>query len=484
MKKLFTLLCVALVSAVGFAQDAYDPSAHTAVVSGTDNLCSGNWSSEDAMTYDSTDGLWKITLSAKDTKAIEFKVVYDGNWYGKDGGEANYKFQVSEACDVLITFDPTTLLATYSGEKVKEWDPNAITIDFIVAAGSGGLLNGNDWSVDAEANKMSAEDEGYYTLELKNVAAGTYEFKFVANGSWSEAQWGAIEGNEALENGTSSDKVTADNGKNFKITLDKGAVYDVTLTLDLMDFSKPSVTAEWKATGEAEIEEDVYSLAGTFNGWDKDDTGAELTKVSEGVYNFVRPVKAGRYEFKVVKNHDWTVAYPADNYVLELEQDADVTITLDLNNSETPVSVTTAECSVYFVSVTAKASKRDALYIYACYGESWNPLTGSWPGEKMDYAEGNYSTEGDLMVPKGESLQIIFNDGQGGDGHQSADIKLDAITANGNLVFTLNDDWTTTGIQTLAAGKANSAIYNIAGQRVEKAVRGLYITNGRKFIVK
>ena len=30
----------------------------------------------------------------------------------------------------------------------------------------------------------------------------------------------------------------------------------------------------------------------------------------------------------------------------------------------------------------------------------------------------------------------------------------------------------------------NAPIYNIAGQRVEKAVKGIYIRNGKKFVVK
>ena len=479
---------MALVSAVGFAQDGYDPSTHTAIVSGTDNLCSGYWTSEDAMNYDAQDGLWKIVLSAKDTQAIEFKVVYDGSWYGKEGGEANYKFQVEEPSDVLITFNPQTMIATYSGAKVKEYGFTIDDVNYIIVAGSGSLLNGCEWKEkeeDAPANKMTAEDKGYYTLALNGVAAGTYEFKFVANGSWSAAQWGAIEGEETLENGVAK-SATADNGKNFKITLDKGHVYDVTLTLDIMDFAKPAVTAEWEAAGDAVIEEDVYSLAGTFNGWDKDDKGAELTKVSEGVYSFSRSVKAGTYEFKVVKNHDWSVAYPAENYVLKLEKDADVTITLDLTTEPT-VNVTTAECSVYFVALTVKTSMEN-LKVYACYGESWTPLTGDWPGEGMkDAKDGTFVTEEDLLLPKGEKLWLIFNDGQGGDGHQSANIEVTDIIHNSTLSFVLNNDWTYeggSGIQGVAAEGQNGAIYNLAGQRVEKAVRGLYIMNGKKFIVK
>lgn len=479
MKKFFTLLCMALVSAAGFAQDEYNPADHTAFVSGTENLCTGSWASADAMTYDSADGLWKITLPAKDTNLAMFKVVYDGGWYGTSEG-GNVEVQVSEPSDVLITFDPSTFVVGFSGEKVIDVVKK---IDFIVATGSDGLF-GVSWDVSGEYNKMEKLDDtgdGYYQIALKEIAAGTYDFKFCANGTWNSGiEWGGLSDPTVINNGETL-PATGNGGKNFRLTLDKGALYNVTLTLDLMA-ETPFVSAEWTATGDAPIEEDVYSLAGTFNDWDKDDTGAELTKVSEGVYSFTRPVKAGYYEFKVVQNHDWSVAYPADNYQLTLDQDADVTITLDITGEPT-VIVTTAVCSVYFVSVTVKTTK-EKLNVYACYSESWNKLTGEWPGEGMKAVEGGFATEEDLLLPKGEKLWLIFNDGDGG---KTANIEVNGIASNANLEYTLNDDWTyenASHIQALTADKQNGAIYTLSGQRVEKAVRGLYIQKGHKFVVK
>ena len=50
--------------------------------------------------------------------------------------------------------------------------------------------------------------------------------------------------------------------------------------------------------------------------------------------------------------------------------------------------------------------------------------------------------------------------------------------------FILDGQKYSDGIAVMAADKADSALYNLAGQRVEKAVKGLYIQNGRKFVVK
>lgn len=475
MKKLFTLLCMALLSAAGFAQDAYDPNEHTAFVSGTANMFATNekgegWQATDEMTYDSESGLWKITLAAKDTKAIEFKVVYDKEWYGKDGN--NYQFQVSEPSDVLITFDPNTLEATYSGDKVKEYDPNAF--DYVVVAGSATLL-GADWDVTAEANKMTEEEEGYFVLQLKDVTAGSYEFKFAADGGWA-TQWGAADV-QLLTNKVALPAVGGSNPSNFKLVLEKGYKYNLTLILDNMDIDNPTVTAEWEQAGTDEVKEDVYSIAGTMNGWNQADTSTEMTMVSEGVYSITISMQAGEQKFKVVTNHDWSVAYPAEDYYFELEEDADVTITLDLNNGGA-ISVETAPCTVYFVTVNVQSDK-EAVMLYACQGEAWDKLTGEWPGVAMNKVDGGFTYT--VKVTKGETLQLIFN----GDGGQTADIKLDVIKGNRNLEYILNDDWTFSvgsGIQSVETEKVNGVIYNVAGQRVSKATRGLYIINGKKIL--
>lgn len=477
MKKFFTLLCMALMSAVGFAQDVYDPSEHSAIVRGTNNMCTENWDDDngpgEAMTYDAVDGYWKITLSVKNTKVVEFKIVYDGDWLGVDGGKANYQFQVTEPSDVEITFDPNTLHATYSGTYVQEYDPNRI--EFVVVAGSATLLNGKDWDVEAEENKMSEEDAGYYELKLTNVKAGSYNFKFAANGAWA-TQWGAVSGQGALENNVAV-PCEKSNGGDFSLVLEKGAVYDVTLTLDIMDINNPMATAAWTAAGEAPAEPDIYSIAGTCNGWNQLDESTEMTEVSAGVYSITIPMQAGEQKFKVVVNHDWAVAYPASDYVINLEEDADVTITINLNE-ENNVTVVTAPCSVYFITVNVQTTK-EAVNLYAAETDSWTQLTGAWPGVAMNSMEGGFTYT--VKLTKGEKLWLIFN----GDGGQTANIELDGISMNRTLDFILNDNWTFdrgTAIKSVETAKQNGAIYNLAGQRVEKAVKGIYIINGRKVV--
>ena len=40
------------------------------------------------------------------------------------------------------------------------------------------------------------------------------------------------------------------------------------------------------------------------------------------------------------------------------------------------------------------------------------------------------------------------------------------------------------GIAIVTSEKQNTPLYNIAGQRISKATKGIYIQNGKKYIVK
>lgn len=64
---------------------------------------------------------------------------------------------------------------------------------------------------------------------------------------------------------------------------------------------------------------------------------------------------------------------------------------------------------------------------------------------------------------------------------------VDSYVCYYNVKYTWNEDvtkGTPVGISEVKAQKADNAIYNLAGQRVEKALKGLYIQNGKKYVVK
>ena len=54
--------------------------------------------------------------------------------------------------------------------------------------------------------------------------------------------------------------------------------------------------------------------------------------------------------------------------------------------------------------------------------------------------------------------------------------------SNQSYIYSLNGE--TAGIETLSIQRADGIIYNLSGQRVVTPAKGIYIKDGRKFIVK
>ncbi len=89
--------------------------------------------------------------------------------------------------------------------------------------------------------------------------------------------------------------------------------------------------------------EDVWRLAGTFNGWNTRDDAWQMTALPDGTYFVQAEFDAGRYEFKFVRNGDWglghfgsaggvdvyALAEPGGNLVIDLLMARPVSFTLD-----------------------------------------------------------------------------------------------------------------------------------------------------------
>lgn len=87
-------------------------------------------------------------------------------------------FSILMVVAMLLTMLPATALA-YNVNRT-----------YIVAGtGNGGFLNGSTWDPADERNAMYKISNLEYGITFNDVPAGTYEFKFTANGSW-EDNWG------------------------------------------------------------------------------------------------------------------------------------------------------------------------------------------------------------------------------------------------------------------------------------------------------
>ena len=225
MKKILLML-VALIatSFSAMAEDIY-------IVAGSEELCGTVWDGTDLnnkMT-DNGDGTYSKTFTNVAVKnGYQFKVVKNSTeWYG-DEADNNITFNVTTACDVTITFNATTFKSTVTGTGVQAY---VFNVEKVVAVGNGvgAWLNGADWVVDADANKMTQVADKVYEISFDNVPVSEedYMVKFATNGSWADNFGGIFEAS-----GKESDAMY--NSGNITFNLEKAGT--VTLRLDLSKF--------------------------------------------------------------------------------------------------------------------------------------------------------------------------------------------------------------------------------------------------------
>ena len=225
MKKILLML-VALIatSFSAMAEDIY-------IVAGSEELCGTVWDGTDhnnKMT-DNGDGTYSKTFTnVAAMNGYQFKVVKNGvEWYG-DEADNNITFNVTTACDVTITFNATTFKSTVTGSGVQAY---VFNVEKVVAVGNGvgAWLNGADWVVDADANKMTQVADKVYEISFDNVPVSEedYMVKFATNGSWADNFGGIFEAS-----GKESDAMY--NSGNITFNLEKAGT--VTLRLDLSKF--------------------------------------------------------------------------------------------------------------------------------------------------------------------------------------------------------------------------------------------------------
>ena len=184
-----------------YGEDPIDPPVgeKNYYVAGSMNDWTAN--AEGYVMTDNGDGTFTFTFTALAAGSYSLKVTdgtWTNSWTAAEGSEymdasGNLSFTVTAACDVVVTFDGTSV--SVAGENVTAKAPEKIEINKVVIAGGvagdgtadpGNMFNGLIWAVGEEilVNKMYDNNDGIYTITFSQVLAGSYEFKFVVNDSW------------------------------------------------------------------------------------------------------------------------------------------------------------------------------------------------------------------------------------------------------------------------------------------------------------
>ena len=220
-------------------------------------------------------------------------------------------------------------------------------------------VNPDEWEIEAEDWSEVAGDNQYF----EEYNAMYIEFNC-----------------EALPEGQLGRECTVvinADGAKIEFTIKQGTIYTVAGGLsDEGDIDDPVFGKSWNTDlVENNLEQDGEILV-----WEKEDL--ELT--------------AGqKIMFKVVKDHAWDEAWPAENYEVSVEEDGQYKLTITFNPEDNSVNATLVNTTPVVYTVAGGLSDEGNIDD-PVFGKSWNP----------ELSDNDMVLEEDLYVWKKENLEL------------------------------------------------------------------------------
>ena len=273
------------------------------------------------------DGLYTATFTLSANTEYEFKIT-DGQWnsegdnshehttlaavyVGVTGGNGNNIIvNLAEAKELVITFNATE-------DKIYlNLDEETASLTYRVQVPEGTeacYIAGpcGDWSF----REMTREGEtDIFTIDIVG-AKETDEYKYACQANWAYAE--VIEGGGNRTEWQELDQVE--------------------------EWGKPAETHTYTVAG-------FSALCGSE--WDAEDPNNEMTLQDDGTYVWTATgvSLSESVKFKIVEDHNWDIAWPASDYVIEIGEDKENTPgTYDVN--------------IYFNAAEAKADNTTGIYV-------------------------------------------------------------------------------------------------------------------------
>ena len=334
----------------------------------------------------------------------------------------------------------------------------------------------------------------------------SYDYKAVANSSW--------DGYVLPSGGTNQNY-------NFDYSGAGAGTYRLTFTVNTQEHSVELAILK--------MDENTYTVAGSEaifgTNWDTTDTDNDMTRNSDNSFTWTKSnveLAADTYEYKVVQNHSWDVSYPSSNAQIEIKDAGTYDITITYLNGAVSHAIavqkiiTVAGYATYCSSYDLDFSEVEGLTAYyANKDESNNVTFNKVSGAKAKTGLLLKGAKGTYSIPMKECSTTIENNALVG---VTADTSVDAgafVLMNGEYgvgfykttkAFTVGantaylpasvsarsfigfeEDGETTGVSEALSVKGMDTaapVYNLQGQRVNAPQRGLFIQNGKKYIVK
>ncbi|MCA1032042.1 amylopullulanase [Bacillus timonensis] len=278
----------------------------------------GNWNPKEStalLVDDRFDHVYTYTAEVP-AGDYEFKIVLGNDW-GEEYPSSNATLSLAEQAIVTFFFNANTKEVTT--DVTKEEKPTEGRNVILVGSLQDELGHDKEWDPAAATTKMTHVGDNLYTF-TGTLPAGSYEYK-VAIGSWDE-NYGAG---------------GAKSGDNIKLTLEQET--EVTFYYHDETHRMADSTHYWMIAAEKmpRIVGDIQPDINAGSEWAPSESTAFLTDYDfDHVYKFTSVIPKGNHKFKVVLGNSWngTEAYPGEDFVLNVMEDAEITISFNDKTKE------------------------------------------------------------------------------------------------------------------------------------------------------
>lgn len=356
-----------------------------------------------------------------------------------------------------------------------------------VAASSTQIINGSStWSPSTSSNDLTNVSGNYWALEVtgKSPTTSSFEFKICQDHAW---------GTSYPTNNYSFSNVATGSGTTILYTFNSSS-HDI----------KAYGFKTWRVAGTS---------AATGSDWDISDTNNNMSK-GGNVYTYTLTKKnmalssGTTYEFKVVKDGAWAVAFPTSNKTFTVATTGRYDITYSIDLSTQTVSVSTTP-STYTITLNGNGGSGHTSSVTATYNSS--TLASITNPTKTGYTFAGWYTgsggTGTLVINTSGVLQANVSNYTGAGGKwvgteaktlyakwtaKTYSITLDdngdyqgngsATATYGNTTLTVSshaerDDWNLVGYWT-ASGSGGSQVSDASGNLIA-SVSGYTDSNGK-----
>lgn len=423
MKKMITLLLV-LTGMVTTAKATWYVSGPSGITNST-----SDWGSQDDnIMTDLGDNIYQLVVVGKSlTKdtSYEYKINDGSNWYGwgsSKSDNAYFSVHVTGTYTITYKFDAST--------------NNVFEAEALLTSDPGVYLHSNKYWANNDAYKFSNTD-GTFSLDVDVADVNeTFYYRFTLDG-WTN-DFGAYGGNANLDNGILTGyEINLNDGNFYK---EDSKDHNFCLPLSTKPCAKLNLTLRFinhKVIMNMQCSEKV-----TTNG--------------SGYCTFV-------------SNYPLTIS-DATAYVATDGGSGSATATAITNPAaSTPMLIKGDPSTTYYFAVAASGTDYSST-------NAFKPGTSTTETDGLASTAGgkyNYILNGNTFY-KANGKKVAVG---------KAYLQLTAEATGRALIF---DDEDVTGINTVTSATTTDteAYYNLAGQRIDKPTKGLYIVGGKKVIVK